>query len=72
MDNLIKLKAHANALGAAIAVENKVHSHFCGVEGIYRLDIIDEDYRDRVGHDSTVTACRDTSACLNRYKPSYK
>ena len=41
----------------------KVRCHFCGHEGEYGVEVIETDHRDSTGHDSTVTACRDTDAC---------
>jgi hypothetical protein len=45
---------------------NLARCHFCRKEGIYGKDIIDEDFLDSTGHDSTVTACREIQACLSR------
>ena len=38
---------------------------FCGKEGIYGEDIIDQDYYDEItGHDITKCSCRDLEACF--------
>ncbi len=38
---------------------------FCGFEGIYGVDIIDQDYYDGA-HDTTTLSCRDVEACFKR------
>ena len=37
---------------------------FCGYEGIYRQEIVDQDYYD--GHDTIKLSCRDVEACFKR------
>lgn len=44
----------------------KTRCFYCRQEGIYGLDIVDTGYRDSTGHDTTVSACKDTFACLKR------
>jgi len=39
---------------------------FCGYEGLYRVEVVDTDYRDRTDHDSIVTGCKDIEACFER------
>ena len=55
---LIELKAR---------VSNLARCHFCGLEGEYGKEVVDEDYHDRItGRDTTVCGCRDINACLTR------
>ena len=35
-------------------------------QGIYGKDIIEVDYRDRLGHDTTHCECKDYESCLDR------
>ena len=59
------LLAKANALGAALQVD-KVRCAWCGIEGIYKVDIIETDYVDSTGHDTVRPMCRAIQACLDR------
>ena len=45
----------------------EVRCDFCGREGVYLEDIVDEAYHDRItGRDTLRYGCRDIDACLNR------
>jgi hypothetical protein len=67
MENELSIvRAHANALGAALRVSDSCKCFFCGASGEYRKDIVDTDYRDHSGHDTVVEGCKDTENCLDR------
>lgn len=47
---------------------------FCGHEGKYPKEVMDIDYLDHAGHETVITACRDTDECFARggkNKPIY-
>jgi len=39
---------------------------YCRFEGEYGVEVVETDYRDITGRDTTVPACRDTDACQER------
>lgn len=46
---------------------DKIRCDYCGIEGVYGIDIVDTDwYNERTKHDTLKFMCKDVKACFER------